>query len=267
MLTINIYYTGVNGSAKKFVEEMITSGLVDKIRSEKGNISYEYFYSVSDEETVLLKDVWENVEDLDSHHKGELMESIAKLREKYQLKMKVMQYKNREEYNEDFETVIRKRTATRKFKNKEVPKHLIDKILEAGRLAPTAKNLQPQKILVVTSKEGLKLIDEVSPCRYNAPCVMVVCSDKSKAFIKEDSSTYIVDASIVATHMMLEATNVGIDNIWIEMFDKKKLKEVFQLDKDIFPICLLPMGYKSDDYLGNPNHLIRKNIKEMVEYK
>lgn len=91
-LVVNIYYTGKNGSAKKFVEEMISSGLVDKIRSEEGNMGYLYFFSVDDPETVLLIDKWKTVEDLDKHHKSEMMAEIAKLREKYQLHMKVEQF-------------------------------------------------------------------------------------------------------------------------------------------------------------------------------
>ena len=166
----------------------------------------------------------------------------------------------------EYDKVIRLRTATRKFSEKEVDKELINKILEAGNLAPTAKNNQPQKIYVVTSLDGLKKIDEVSLCRYNAPCVFIVCSDKDIAFKKGDYSTYEMDATIVATHMMLEATNLGVDNIWVEMFDNKKLKEVFNLSENIEPIMLLPIGYKSSDYQCNPLHNIRKDLSEIVEY-
>ena len=92
-LTINIYYTGENGSAKKFVEEMISSGLVDRIRKEKGNIKYEYFFPIDEPETVLLIDKWKDEESLDIHHKTPMMKEIAKLREKYNLKMRVEKYR------------------------------------------------------------------------------------------------------------------------------------------------------------------------------
>ncbi len=91
-VTVNIYYTGQNGSAKKFVNEMISSGLVDKVRAEEGNLRYEYFFPVQDSETVLLIDCWVNEEALDFHHKTEMMKEIADLREKYNLKMKVEKY-------------------------------------------------------------------------------------------------------------------------------------------------------------------------------
>ena len=95
-LTVNIYYTGTNGSAKKFAEEMNTSGLAEKVRAEKGNISYEYFFPMDDRETVLLIDVWENDEALALHHKSPMMREIAALREKYHLKMRVRKYEETE---------------------------------------------------------------------------------------------------------------------------------------------------------------------------
>lgn len=91
-LTINIYYTGKNGRAKKFAEEMISNGIVDKIRAEDGNERYEYFFPMEDEETVMLIDRWKNQEALDIHHKSEMMKQIAELRNKYELKMKVEKY-------------------------------------------------------------------------------------------------------------------------------------------------------------------------------
>lgn len=91
-LTINIYYTGKNGNAKKFAEEMQSSGIVDKIKSNSGNLKYEYFYPANDMETVLLIDKWENQSALDAHHKSDLMKQIAGLRNKYKLKMRVERF-------------------------------------------------------------------------------------------------------------------------------------------------------------------------------
>ena len=91
-LVVNIYYTGKNGSARKFVQEMVSSGIVDKIREEEGNERYEYFFPMDDEETVMLIDKWRNQEALDMHHKSEMMKQIAKLRNKYMLKMRVERF-------------------------------------------------------------------------------------------------------------------------------------------------------------------------------
>lgn len=90
--TVNIYYTGKNGSAKEFAREMTESGLVNKIRAEEGNERYEYFFPLDDPETVLLIDRWRDQQALDAHHKSGMMEEIAALREKYALRMRVERY-------------------------------------------------------------------------------------------------------------------------------------------------------------------------------
>ena len=90
--TINIYYSGDNGLARQFAKEMIETGIVDEIRRKKGNLRYEYFLPMNNDETVLLIDSWENQEALDEHHNSETMNKIMKLRNKYDLHMKVERY-------------------------------------------------------------------------------------------------------------------------------------------------------------------------------
>ena len=91
-LTIKIYYTGKNGSARAFAEEMVASGIVEAIRAEDGNEKYEYFFPMDDAETVLLIDRWANQQALDIHHKTEMMTQIAALRKKYGLRMRVERF-------------------------------------------------------------------------------------------------------------------------------------------------------------------------------
>ena len=91
-LTINIYYTGNSGSAKKFAEEMVEKGIVDRVRAEEWNEKYEYFFPMDDSETVLLIDRWNNQKALDIHHKSPMMKEIAELRDKYNLRMKVERF-------------------------------------------------------------------------------------------------------------------------------------------------------------------------------
>lgn len=91
-ITINIYYSGKNKSARRFAEEMINSGIVDAIRTESGNLRYEYFFPMNDEETVLLIDSWKDQAAIDAHHASDMMARIAELREKYDLHMKVERY-------------------------------------------------------------------------------------------------------------------------------------------------------------------------------
>ncbi len=167
----------------------------------------------------------------------------------------------------EFEDIIRRRTAVRKFSDKKLEKEKLDMILEAGRVAPTAKNNQPFKIYAVESEESLLKIDKASRCRYNANTVLIICGNKEEAYHKDDYSTYEMDCSIVTTHMMLEATNVGVDNIWIEAFDGDILREEFNIPDELVPVCLLPLGYKAEDCPINPLHNIRKDINDIVEYR
>ncbi len=91
-ITVNIYYTGENNNARLFAKEMISSGTVDLIRAEAGNLQYEYFYPMNDDGTVLLIDSWVNQQALDIHHNSPMMNKIIELREKYNLSMRVERY-------------------------------------------------------------------------------------------------------------------------------------------------------------------------------
>lgn len=166
----------------------------------------------------------------------------------------------------EFEKVIRDRMAIRKFSNKKISDEIINKILEAGRVAPTAKNLQPIIIYVVSSDEGLRKIDNASRCRYNAPVSLLVCGNVEEAFSRGEHSTYVIDSCIVATHMLLEATNVGVDSIWIDLFDENVLREEFNIPDKLVPVALIMLGYRSDDCPYSANHDKRKKLDEIVQY-
>ena len=107
MITVNLRYTGINGNARRFAEEMISSGTVDRIRAEEGNLRYEYYYSLEDPETVLLIDSWCDQAAIDAHHASPMMEIITNLREKYDLHMTVERFIGGEE-NEADRRFIRK---------------------------------------------------------------------------------------------------------------------------------------------------------------
>lgn len=91
-ITVNLYYKGTNGNAKKFMEEMEKSGTAAAIQSEKGNLRYDYFFPANAPETVLLIDSWENQEAIDAHHTSPMLDTLAELREKYDLHMTVERY-------------------------------------------------------------------------------------------------------------------------------------------------------------------------------
>lgn len=92
MITVSLYYTGRNGAARAFAEEMVSGGIVARIRAEDGNLRYDYFFPMDDPETVLLIDQWRDQEAIDAHHASPMMGQIAALREKYDLHMKVERF-------------------------------------------------------------------------------------------------------------------------------------------------------------------------------
>ena len=168
----------------------------------------------------------------------------------------------------EFSEVIRNRYSCKNFSDKEVEKEKLDQILEAGRLAPTAKNLQEQHIYVVQSEKGLAAIDKVTPCRYHAPMVLVVAYHKNNVFTypggKRDSG--IEDASIVATHMMLAAYNAGVDSCWINFFDPEELAQALDLPEEEEILMLLDLGIAAEGTEALPNHSSRKGLAETVTY-
>lgn len=168
----------------------------------------------------------------------------------------------------DFTQVIQNRYSCKKFSDRQVSAEQLKEILEAGRVAPTAKNLQEQHIYVLQSKEFLAKIDKVTPCRYGAPTVLVVAFNKDNVFIYpgENRDSGIEDASIVATHMTLAAYNAGVDSCWINFFDPDILKKELNLPENEEILMLLDLGFAADGTKPLPNHTSRKNLSETVTY-
>ena len=168
----------------------------------------------------------------------------------------------------EFEQLIHERFACRKFSSKSVEKELIDKVLEAGRIAPTAKNLQPFKIYVFKSDESLKKIDEVSPCRYGAPVVLGFVYDCDQEWRNPNNPKHhsgVEDVAIVATHVMLAAKNIGLDSVWVKYFDNEKFESTFSLPSNEKSVLLLPLGY--GEIGPGPLHKSKKDISKIVEYR
>ena len=168
----------------------------------------------------------------------------------------------------EFKEVVRNRYSCKKFSNRQVEEDKLNAVLEAGRLAPTAKNLQEQRIYVLRSPEMLAKIDAVTPCRYNAPAVLAVAFDKTQVFTypggKRDSG--VEDAAIVATHMILAATDAGLDSCWINFFDPDQLAKDLGLPENEELLMVMDLGYSAEGTGPLPNHSSRKSLKETVFY-
>ena len=121
---------------------------------------------------------------------------------------------------------------------------------KSAMIAPTAVNYQPQKIYVLKSDDALRKIRGITRSTYDAPLVFLICSDTERSWHSPFVNGYDsgeMDASIVCTHMMLEAEDLGLGSVWVLLFDPHKVKQAYGLPDHIKPICLLPVGYPADD--------------------
>ena len=168
----------------------------------------------------------------------------------------------------EFREVVKARYSCKKYSTRQVEPEKLAAILEAGRLAPTAKNLQEQHIYVLQSEEALAKVDAVTPCRYGAPTVLVVAFDRNNVFTypggKRDSG--VEDATIVATHMILAAADEGVDSCWINYLDPEKLAEILGLPGQEEVLMVMDLGYAADGSGPLPNHTDRKPLADTVSY-
>ena len=180
----------------------------------------------------------------------------------------------------EFTKVVAERYSCKNFSTRKVEAEKLTEILEAGRLAPTAKNSQEQRIYVLQSEESLAKLDKagrcaiaagrhlVELCRYGAPTCLVVAFDKNSVFTypggKRDSG--VEDAAIVATHLMLAAANAGVDSCWLNFFDPDELAKELGLPENEEVLMILDLGYAAEGAGPLANHGSRKPLSETVAY-
>lgn len=169
----------------------------------------------------------------------------------------------------DFLQLAADRYSVRSFSDRPIEPEKMEQILKAGQLAPTAVNFQPQKIYVLKSQAALDQIRSLTRFVYNAPVVLLLCADLSKAWKSSAEPGYNtgeMDVSIVCTHMMLEAWELGIGSVWVRGFDSRHVAKAFDLPEHIKPICLLPIGYPSKDSVPYAQwHNSYRPLSETVE--
>ncbi len=175
----------------------------------------------------------------------------------------------------DFKDVIKNRYSCKRYDSqKQVGDEQLNAILEGGRVAPTAKNLQEQHIYVVQSAEGLAKIDKHTPCRYGAPTVLVVAFDKTNVYTYPTAAgpetdrrqSGIEDAAIVATHLMLSAANEGVDSCWLNCVHIDDLHKDLGLPENEEILMLLDLGFAAEGTQPLSNHFSRKPLEETVSY-
>ncbi len=168
----------------------------------------------------------------------------------------------------DVLSLAKKRYSVRKYKSTPVEPEKLQKILEAGRVAPTATNAQPQKVYVIQSSEALEKAKEAARF-YDAPVLLMVCADKDAAWVRkyDGMNSYQIDASIVTDHMMLQATELDLGTLWICWFKEEVLRQAFDLPENIVPVNLLAVGYADCEPASPDRHdEMRKPIADTVSY-
>lgn len=166
----------------------------------------------------------------------------------------------------NFIELAKSRYSVRKYQDKKVEPEKIQKILEAGRIAPTAANKQPQRFIVIKEEEGFNKLKKAANT-YSAPLVIITCSDHSVTWKRpfDGKDTADIDASIVTDHMMLQASELGLGSVWICYFDIEVLKKEFNLPKNLEPINILAIGYAEGEAASPDRHSTqRKPIDELV---
>ncbi len=168
--------------------------------------------------------------------------------------------------NKDFLQLAKDRYSVRSFTSEPVSQDIIDKIIEAGKVAPTAVNSQPQMIYVVKSAEGMEKMNQLSGCIYGAPQAFIFCYNDNTVCKRGDGNYGEIDVTIVLTHMMLEAANLGIGTCAVGMFDPAELSAAFNLPANLHPILIMPFGYASENAAPSPRHTEYRPLEETVAY-
>ena len=168
----------------------------------------------------------------------------------------------------DFEKLSAERYSLRKYSDRPVEPEKLALILEAGRNAPTAHNLQPQRIFVLRSPEALEKADGCMGSHFHPPVILVVACDLQEAWKREtDGKNHgEIDAAIAATQMMLQAADLGLGTTYVGMFEPEKLWAAFPELKDLGITALLPIGYPAEGAHPSRLHASRKPLEELVKY-
>jgi nitroreductase len=166
----------------------------------------------------------------------------------------------------NFFELAKSRYSVRSFANKHLPKEVLDVIICAGHVAPTGCNYQPQRILVINSDEGIEKLKKCTKCHFNAPTALLVCYNKEECWTRkyDGATSGVIDASIVTTHMMLQAHEIGVGSCWVMHFDPFAMRSEFNIPENIEPVALLVMGYPSPDAEPMALHNQFRPIEEVI---
>ena len=166
-----------------------------------------------------------------------------------------------------FADLARERYSERRFSDTPIEQEKLDAILEAGRIAPTAHNRQPQRILIAREPESLEKIDKGTGCRFGAPVVLILGYDMERASRHPDVVDFgVLDTAIAGTHMMLQAQELGVHSCWVGLIDPSELRRQFNIPRNIRVVSVMPLGYPSERSHAASLHTRRIPAEEMFFY-
>lgn len=166
----------------------------------------------------------------------------------------------------DFLELVKHRCSIRSFIDKPIEKEKLERILEAGRVAPTACNKQPQRIIVVQNWQNIIKVQKAYKT-FGSPCILIICRDERDELIREfdHKCSGDLDIGIVTDHMMLAAREIGIGSVMVGLFDPGIIRREFNIPEYIQPTALLILGYPKNGFLDANRHATeRKPIGETV---
>lgn len=169
----------------------------------------------------------------------------------------------------EFLALAKQRASVRSYQDRKVEEEKLEKILEAAHVAPTAANLQPVRLIVVHSDEGLAKLGKAADV-YGAPLAVIVCTDRTKAWVRpfDGHDMVDIDASILTDHMMLEAEDLGLGSVWICYFKPDVLRAEFEIPADWEPVNILAVGYSAQAPADPARHTTaRIPVQEIVQYR
>lgn len=169
----------------------------------------------------------------------------------------------------EFIELAKSRYSVRSFSNKQIEDEKLNKILEAAKISPTAANQQPQKIYVLQSEKALRQINSVCQCIFGAPTVLLIVADEKEMWKNPFSKNYNtgdIDCSIVCTHLMLQAWELGIGSCWVGYFDLAQVEKAMGLPDNEKLVAILPIGYPSANSKPSNMHYSRKELSQTVKY-
>ncbi len=173
------------------------------------------------------------------------------------------------EVSMEFLQLAKSRYSVRSFLNKQIESETLNKILQAANIAPTAANKQPQKLYVLQSEQALKKINSVCKCIFGAPTVILITANKNEMWknpFSQDYNTGDIDCSIVCTHLMLQAWELGIGSCWVGYFDLSEVAKALDIPTNEKVVAILPMGYPSEKSKPAPMHTSRKELDQIIKF-